>query len=72
MGQSRITFYRLRLGIGHPGHSSQLTGFVLWRAPKAEQEALKPALMKPFPRILPGMIDGRTGPKSCSACTAQA
>ncbi|MGH8352277.1 MAG: aminoacyl-tRNA hydrolase [Pseudomonas sp.] len=34
------TFYRLRLGIGHPGHSSQVTGFVLGRAPRTEQEKL--------------------------------
>ena len=33
-------FHRLRLGIGHPGHSSQVTGFVLGRAPRAEAEHL--------------------------------
>ncbi|MGH8436730.1 MAG: aminoacyl-tRNA hydrolase [Pseudomonas sp.] len=34
------TFHRLRLGIGHPGDSSKVTGFVLSRAPRAEQEKL--------------------------------
>lgn len=33
-------FYRLRLGIGHPGHSSQVSGYVLGRAPQAEREKL--------------------------------
>ncbi|WP_137820652.1 aminoacyl-tRNA hydrolase [Pseudomonas sp. 2FG] len=34
------TFHRLRLGIGHPGDSNKVTGFVLGRAPRAEQEKL--------------------------------
>jgi peptidyl-tRNA hydrolase, PTH1 family len=33
-------FYRLRLGIGHPGHSSMVSGYVLGRAPRSEQELL--------------------------------
>ena len=33
-------FYRLRLGIGHPGHASQVSGYVLGRAPRSEQELL--------------------------------
>ena len=33
-------FHRLRLGIGHPGHSSLVSGYVLGRAPRAEQELL--------------------------------
>jgi len=51
------TFYRLRLGIGHPGHSSQVTGFVLGRAPRAEQEALEACVDEAI-RELPGMITG--------------
>ena len=34
------TFYRLRLGIGHPGVASMVSNFVLGRAPRAEQEKL--------------------------------
>jgi PTH1 family peptidyl-tRNA hydrolase len=34
------TFHRLRLGIGHPGDASKVSGFVLGRAPRAEQEKL--------------------------------
>jgi len=31
-------FYRLRLGIGHPGHSSQVSAFVLKKAPAGERD----------------------------------
>ena len=34
------TFHRLRLGIGHPGHSSMVSNFVLGRAPRSEQDLL--------------------------------
>ncbi|PTB84894.1 aminoacyl-tRNA hydrolase [Pseudidiomarina aestuarii] len=30
-------FHRLRIGIGHPGHKSKVTGFVLGKAPALEQ-----------------------------------
>jgi PTH1 family peptidyl-tRNA hydrolase len=33
-------FLRLRLGIGHPGHSSAVTGYVLNRAPLNEQQLI--------------------------------
>lgn len=39
LGNSK-DFYRLRLGIGHPGHKSQVAGFVLTKAPAAEQGLL--------------------------------
>ncbi len=51
------SFHRLRLGIGHPGHSSQVTGFVLGRAPKAEQQALDAAIDEALTE-LPGMLAG--------------
>ena len=50
-------FHRLRLGIGHPGHSSQVTSYVLGRAPKGEQEALD-ACINAAIRELPGMLAG--------------
>ncbi len=31
-------FYRLRLGIGHPGSANQVSGFVLKKAPATERE----------------------------------
>lgn len=33
-------FYRLRIGIGHPGHKDRVTGYVLGKAPTKEQELL--------------------------------
>ncbi len=50
-------FHRLRLGIGHPGHSSQVSGFVLGRAPRAEQELLSASIdsaLEVLPQILAG------------------
>lgn len=37
-------FYRLRIGIGHPGDKSQVTNFVLGKAPQAEQRAIDEAI----------------------------
>lgn len=37
-------FHRLRVGIGHPGNSSQVTGFVLGRAPQSEQSLIDQAI----------------------------
>ncbi|MCA2014903.1 aminoacyl-tRNA hydrolase [Vibrio tritonius] len=33
-------FYRLRIGIGHPGHKDKVAGYVLGKAPAKEQECL--------------------------------
>ena len=37
-------FYRLRLGIAHPGHKDLVTGYVLGKAPQAEQKLIEDAL----------------------------
>ena len=37
-------FYRLRIGIGHPGHKDRVTGWVLGRAPSTEQEKMDAAI----------------------------
>ncbi len=37
-------FWRLRLGIGHPGDRHQVTPYVLGRAPAAEQQLLEQAV----------------------------
>ena len=36
-------FYRLRIGIGHPGHKDRVAGFVLGKAPEKEQALLDAA-----------------------------
>ncbi|MDP5254225.1 MULTISPECIES: aminoacyl-tRNA hydrolase [unclassified Vibrio] len=37
-------FYRLRLGIGHPGHKDKVAGYVLGKAPTKEQECIDAAV----------------------------
>ena len=37
-------FWRLRLGIGHPGDKSQVIDYVLHRAPKADEEKILAAI----------------------------
>lgn len=34
-------FYRLRIGIGHPGHKDRVAGFVLTKAPANEQNQIE-------------------------------
>lgn len=40
LGQNN-QFHRLRLGIDHPGHSSQVVGYVLGKTPQAEQQKIE-------------------------------
>ena len=50
-------FYRLRLGIGHPGHSSLVSGYVLGKAPQDEQQKLATSIdfaLEVLPDILRG------------------
>ncbi len=37
-------FYRLRIGIGHPGHRDKVTGHVLGKAPSNEQKLIESAI----------------------------
>mgnify|MGYP006168516337 CR=1 FL=1 len=48
-------YLRLRLGIGHPGDKSKVTGFVLGRAPQAEQQLIDDSIsaaIKALPLLL--------------------
>jgi PTH1 family peptidyl-tRNA hydrolase len=56
MGNSR-DFYRLRIGIGHPGHASQVSNFVLSKAPPKERELTQSAIDEAL-RQLPLAIKG--------------
>lgn len=50
-------FWRLRLGIGHPGHKDAVAGYVLRRAPAAERDALQDCItksLKSLPQLLAG------------------
>jgi len=39
-------FWRLRLGIGHPGHKAEVAGYVLRKPPQAERQALEDCIGK--------------------------
>jgi len=39
-------FYRLRIGIGHPGHKDRVTGHVLGKAPSNEQTQIEQAILE--------------------------
>lgn len=54
---NRNDFYRLRLGIGHPGHSSLVSGYVLGRAPQAEREKLDASIDLAL-GVLPDILAG--------------
>ncbi len=44
-------FYRLRLGIGHPGSKEQVVGFVLGKTPKSEKILIEGAIDKSIDSI---------------------
>jgi len=44
-------FYRLRLGIGHPGNKEQVVGFVLGKTPQSEKLLIESAIDKSFDSI---------------------
>ncbi|HEY6609873.1 MAG TPA: aminoacyl-tRNA hydrolase [Pseudomonas sp.] len=51
------SFHRLRLGIGHPGDKHLVSGFVLGRAPRSEQEKLEASFdfaLDALPEMLAG------------------
>ena len=50
-------FHRLRVGIGHPGDKNLVTGHVLGRASKAEQQAIDNVIDEAI-RVLPDAIAG--------------
>ncbi|MEJ7138099.1 aminoacyl-tRNA hydrolase [Amphibiibacter pelophylacis] len=49
--------WRLRLGVGHPGHRDGVIGWVLQRAPKDQREALDAAIAKSM-EALPPLLAG--------------
>ncbi|HVL02559.1 MAG TPA: aminoacyl-tRNA hydrolase [Dongiaceae bacterium] len=50
-------FARLRIGIGHPGHASQVSNYVLGKAPSKEQQLMDDAITEAI-AILPDLLDG--------------
>lgn len=54
---NRKDFYRLRLGIGHPGSARQVSAYVLSRPAPADREAISAATDEAL-RALPLLLDG--------------
>ncbi len=52
-------FGRLRIGIGHPGHASQVSGYVLGKAPAKEQQLIDDAIDEAI-AILPDLLTGNS------------
>jgi PTH1 family peptidyl-tRNA hydrolase len=51
-------FWRLRIGIGHPGHKDLVADYVLHEARREEQEAIDPAFERSLD-VLPRIATGR-------------
>ncbi len=54
---NRRDFYRFRIGIGHPGHASQVTNYVLSRASSEQAQQMKDATENAWD-ALPDAVDG--------------
>ncbi len=56
-------FWRVRLGIGHPGNAKQVVNFVLQRAPKSETDLLQISIddvVREIPDIVSGEMEKAT------------
>ena len=51
-------FLRLRIGIGHPGHKSAVTRYVLGRSPKQIREVVDTAIARAI-SVMPMVLEGR-------------
>jgi peptidyl-tRNA hydrolase, PTH1 family len=51
-------FWRLRIGIGHPGHKDLVADYVLDKARRAEEDAIEPAFERSLD-VLPKLATGR-------------
>jgi PTH1 family peptidyl-tRNA hydrolase len=54
---NRKDFYRLRVGIGHPGSAKQVSNYVLSKASPADREAITASIDEAI-RALPLLLDG--------------
>lgn len=52
-------YWRLRIGIGHPGHKDAVLHYVLGTAPAAEQSAIDAAIDRSL-AVLPDFLNGRS------------
>jgi PTH1 family peptidyl-tRNA hydrolase len=54
---NRKDFYRLRIGIGHPGSAKQVSNYVLSKASPTDREAIAASIDEAI-RALPLLLDG--------------
>lgn len=54
---SSANFWRLRVGVGHPGHKDKVVGYVLERASKADQVAIDESIDAAL-RVMPELLQG--------------
>ena len=59
LGNSK-DFYRLRIGIGHPGHASKVTGYVLGAPSQVDRECIDACIDEAI-AALPLLLDGDDG-----------
>ncbi len=52
-------FWRLRLGVGHPGHRDEVVDYVLSTPPVRERQAIEDAMVRAL-EVLPLMLRGET------------
>lgn len=52
-------FARLRIGIGHPGSADKVSGYVLGKAPRQEQQWIEEAIDEAL-RVIPDLLEGNT------------
>ncbi len=50
-------FLRLRIGIGHPGHKDAVTGYVLSRAPAAQELLIRQSIQEAL-KVMPDLLGG--------------
>ena len=54
---NNANFGRLRIGIGHPGSADKVSGYVLGKAPAAEQRMIDDAISEAI-NVLPDLLSG--------------
>ena len=54
---NNANFHRLRIGIGHPGHASRVTGYVLGKPQKIDRERIDACIDEAI-AALPLLLDG--------------
>ena len=64
-------YWRLRLGIGHPGHKSEVANWVLKKPAPDQRDALQAAIERSM-RALPDLLAGRTDKATAAIHTTQA